>query len=106
MRVFTTMSLTFSDGYVEYKFLFDTFDGPSVYWYPFWDADLGTPIGKKAQLYRNREGLTSASIQWLGGLQSQWQGTADRVAGKRSRCFKWLSKVVLIPSQIWTVKST
>ena len=57
MRVFTTMSLTLSDGYVEYKFLFDTFDGPSVYWYPFWDADLGTPIGKKAQLYRNREGL-------------------------------------------------
>ena len=57
MRVFTTMSLTLSDGYVEYKFLFDTFDGPSVYWYPFWDADLGTPIGKKAQRYRNREGL-------------------------------------------------
>ena len=57
MRVFTTMSLTLSDGYVEYKFLFDTFDGPSVYWYSFWDADLGTPIGKKAQRYRNREGL-------------------------------------------------
>ena len=57
MRIFTTLSLTLSDGYVEYKFLFDTFDGPSVYWYPFWDADLGTPIGEKAQLYRNREGL-------------------------------------------------
>ena len=57
MRIFTTLSLTLSDGYVEYKFLFDTFDGPSVYWYPFWDADLGTPIGKKAQRYRNREGL-------------------------------------------------
>ena len=25
--------------------------------YDFWDADLGTPIGEKAQLYENRESL-------------------------------------------------
>ena len=27
------------------------------YWYAFWDAALGTPVGEKGQLYRNREGL-------------------------------------------------
>ena len=53
MRVFTTMSLTHSNGYVLYN------DGiqHEHYWYDFWDADLGQPIGEKAQLYENREGL-------------------------------------------------
>ena len=53
MRVFTTMSLTHSDGYVLYN------DGiqHEHYWYDFWDADLGQPLGEKAQLYENRDGL-------------------------------------------------
>jgi len=53
MRVFTTMNLTHSDGYVLYN------DGiqHQHYWYDFWDADLGQPIGEKAQLYENRDGL-------------------------------------------------
>ena len=53
MRAFTTMSLTHSDGYVLYN------DGiqHEHYWYDFWDADLGQPIGEKAQRYENREGL-------------------------------------------------
>ena len=53
MRVFTTMSLTHSDGYVLYN------DGiqHEHYWYDFWDADLGQPISAKAQLYENRYGL-------------------------------------------------
>lgn len=53
MRVFTAMSLTHSDGYVLYN------DGiqHEHYWYDFWDAELGQPIGGKAQLYENREGL-------------------------------------------------
>ena len=50
MRFFTTMSLTLSDGYVEYDTL-------SHHWYDFWDAPLGRAIGEKAQLYENREGL-------------------------------------------------
>ena len=57
MRVFTTLSLTHSNGYVEYKFHFFLSSGPSVHWDPFWDADLGTPVGEKGQLYRNRDGL-------------------------------------------------
>ena len=38
----------------------DTFlhrHGDTHYWYDFWDADLGHPIGKKGRLYPNREGL-------------------------------------------------
>ena len=78
MRLFTTMSLTLSDGYVLYvigsasffhehfwynSFLPESHDThPHVhdhdhYWYDFWDADLGKPIGEKGVLYRNRDGL-------------------------------------------------
>ena len=38
----------------------DTFlhaHGGAHYWYDFWDADLGQPIGKKGQLYQNRVGF-------------------------------------------------
>ena len=54
MRVFTTLSLTHSDGYVTMS---TTPPAKTTYWYDFWDADLGQPIGEKAQLYRNRDGI-------------------------------------------------
>ena len=44
MRFFTTMSLTLSDGYALYN---------TRFWYSFWDADLGQPIGPTAQRYQN-----------------------------------------------------
>ena len=53
MRVFTTPSLTHSNGYV----LYSDGVGHGHYLYDFWDADLGQPVGKKAQRYENREGL-------------------------------------------------
>ena len=53
MRVFTTMSLTLSDGYVMYNIG----DSHDHYWYDFWDANLGKPIGPKTQQYQNVEGL-------------------------------------------------
>ncbi len=53
MRVFTTMSLTHSDGYV----LYNIGDSHRHYWYDFWDANLGRPVGPKAQQYQNIEGL-------------------------------------------------
>ena len=54
MRLFTTMSLTLSDGYVLY-----TVGGHAQHhiWYPFWDADLGQPIGPTVQRYQDIEGL-------------------------------------------------
>ncbi|RKU05650.1 hypothetical protein C6502_22240 [Candidatus Poribacteria bacterium] len=70
MRVMTTLSLTHSDGYVMY----DTGWGavavcpecPYVWgvahehiWYDFWDADLGRPVGSKAQHHQNINGLFS-----------------------------------------------
>ena len=81
MRVFTTTSLTHSDGYVLYitgirspnhEHDWSTFEPTHAevhnrgithnhhhdhYWYHFWDADLGKPIGPKAQQYQNVEGL-------------------------------------------------
>ena len=57
MRMFTTLSLTHSDGYVLYT------DGQRDFavgleiphhahvWYDFWDVDLGQPVGPKATLY-------------------------------------------------------
>ena len=54
MRMMTTLSLTHSDGCVIYN------TGKSNHdhiWYPFWDANLGRPIGAKAQTYQNIEGL-------------------------------------------------
>lgn len=47
MRAYTTLSLTFSDGYV----VFSEPANHTHYWYDFWDADLGRPVGPKAQLY-------------------------------------------------------
>ena len=80
MRAFTTMSLTHSDGYVQYvsgigstvhTHGYEIWESHSSehargeihdhqhqhYYYDFWDADLGQPIGGKAQPYENREGL-------------------------------------------------
>ena len=69
MRVFTTMSLTHSDGYVMYNTGTGAIPGPDPdaiypwgpghehFWYPFWDADLGRPISLKAQRYKDIPGL-------------------------------------------------
>ena len=54
MRLFTTMSLTLSDGYALYTT--GHFTGEH-FWYPFWDADLGQPVDPKAQRYQNIEGI-------------------------------------------------
>ena len=53
MRAFTALSLTHSDGYV----LFTEAINHTHYWYDFWDADLGQPVGEKAQVYEGRDGL-------------------------------------------------
>ena len=52
MRAMTALSLTFSDGYALYVTRY--LDGEHMhwhYWYDFWDADLGRPVGPKSQLY-------------------------------------------------------
>ena len=53
VRAFTALSLTHSDGYVG--FVNRVYH--RGYWYDFWDADLGRPVGKKGQLYQETEGL-------------------------------------------------
>ena len=66
MRLFTTMNLTHSDGYVLYTTGFRDLKNLGIpgydadhdhLWHDFWDADLGHPIGVKSQLYQNLAGL-------------------------------------------------
>ena len=62
MRLFTTMGLTHSGGYVLYNTGKRFHGGPDHehVWYDFWDADLGHPVGgaeTKGQLYDNRDGI-------------------------------------------------
>ena len=80
MRLFTTLSLTHSDGYVQYvsgisstvhTHAYEIWEGHSTehargeihdhqhhhYYYDFWDANLGNPIGEKGKQYENREGV-------------------------------------------------
>ena len=49
MRVFTTLSLTHSDGY-------SSFEAPNI-WHDFYDANLGRPVGEKGKRYDNRYGI-------------------------------------------------
>ena len=59
MRVFTTLSLTHANGYVLYNTggFYIGEEHHEHIWYDFWDADLGQPIGEKAQRYENTDGL-------------------------------------------------
>ena len=82
MRLWTTMSLTHSDGYVlftmgsnlDHSHTYEIWPGHSAehaqgkrhghqqqhYWYDFWEAPLGQPVGgdeTKGQLYENRDGV-------------------------------------------------
>ena len=55
MRLFTTMSLTLTDGYIHFV---NGIRGQHVHFrYPFLDADLGQPISPTAQRYQEVEGL-------------------------------------------------
>ena len=59
MRLFTTLSLTHSDGYIIYT-LGEAYyggSGHSHFWHDFWDIDLGYPIGPKGQRYKDIPGL-------------------------------------------------
>ena len=61
MRAITVLSLTHSDGYVLYTDGTRDFGPPHPHhhhwWHPFWDANLGRPVGEKAQLYGDVDGL-------------------------------------------------
>ena len=59
MRLATTLSLTHSDGYVDYTTHVPAAAGGHrlAPWYDFWDTNLGQPISEKAQRCDNCEGL-------------------------------------------------
>ena len=63
MRVFTTLSLTHSDGYCIYRapllgeYSYKGIHDGAHIWHDFWDADLGKPIGEKGQRCDGCDGL-------------------------------------------------
>ena len=66
MRMFTTLTLTHSNGYVLYTDGmrdFVTHEEPFLFphhghiWHSFWDTDLGQPLGPKKALYDDTPGL-------------------------------------------------
>ncbi len=106
MRVFTTMSLTHSDGYVLYN------DGiqHEHYWYDFWDADLGQPIGEKAQLYEGSEGLfirefTNGWAVYNRSGKTQEISLPEQAIGVESRFQSTLHTVSNLDGEIY-LKST
>ena len=139
VRAFTTLSLTHSDGYVLYTtgiigpfedhpHTYEIWEGHSQehargeyhihhhqqYWYPFYDADLGQPIGgdeTKGQLYENREGLFIREFTngWTAynrsGKEQQIQfpeavsGVASGVAEKRSHTLSDLDGEIYLKSE-------
>ena len=89
MRIVTTLSLTHSDGYV----LFNHSTAAGHYWYDFWDADLGRPVGQKGQLHQETEGLyireftngwavyNHSGVPQAVTLPEEVQGVASRMTG-------------------------
>ena len=94
MRVFTTLALTFSDGYINYHMERGPYRGH--YPYDFWDAPLGRPIGAKGEIYENIDGLfireftNGWAVYNRSGKEQQIEfseavsGVASGVEGKRS----------------------
>ena len=90
MRATTTMSLTHSDGYIQFAIGYYH----EKYWYDFWDADLGQPVGPKSQLYDEdtpglyiREFTNGWAVYNHSGapqtitLPEEVQGVASRLSG-------------------------
>ena len=115
MRIFTTMSLTLSDGYVNYLTLFGEY-GPEVYWHPFYDAPLGRPIGEKGQRYKNtddvaiegvfiREYTNGWAVYNRSGKEQQIEfpeavsGVASGVEDKRSHVLSDLDGEIYLKSE-------
>ena len=111
MRVFTTMSLTHSNGYVSlgpslrsnHTHFYEIWPGHSEthtqgirhehthhhFWYPFYEAPLGRPIGEKGQFYHNRDGLyirefTNGWAVYNRSGQAQEIQLSERVSGVES----------------------
>ena len=105
MRVFTTLTLTHSDGYVVYNtgaFYIGESDHEH-YWYDFWDAPLGRPVGGA----ETKGSFTTTSMAY-SSVSSPTAGQSITVPARNSRsnsrkaqqAFQVASKPTRTPSQI------
>ena len=134
-RVFTTLSLTHSNGYVTFGHLslksgahqhgYEVQQGHSEeharaephehvyrYWYSFWDADLGRPVGEKAQSYEDTEGLfirkftNGWAVYNRSGKEQQIEfseavsGVASGVEGEHSHTLPDLDGEIYLKSEL------
>ena len=130
MRFFTTMSLTLSDGCVNFALGFwmqplifgydyddlyipltDGVNPSDHYWYDFWNADLGRPIGEKAQTYKSidslfiREFTNGWAVYNRSGTEQQIEfleavsGVASSVTEKRSHVLPDLDGEIYLKSE-------
>ena len=118
MRVFTTLSLTHSNGYVLYTTGENHIDpsgfGKNHIWYDFWDAELGRPIGgakTKGQFYDNRDGIfireftNGWAVYNRSGTEQQIEfpeavsGVASGVEDKRSHVLPDLDGEIYLKSE-------
>ena len=139
MRAFTTLGLTHSNGYVNFvsgiasynhTHLYEIWDGHSAehargepgdhthehYWYDFWDAPLGRPIGEKAQRYKTpkdvsiegvfiREFTNGWAVYNRSGKEQQIEfpeavsGVASDVKDKRSHTLPDLDGEIYLKSE-------
>ncbi|MCY4553563.1 MAG: leucine-rich repeat domain-containing protein [Candidatus Poribacteria bacterium] len=110
MRLFTTMNLTHSGGYVN----FVSGGLHEHHWYPFYDAPLGRPVGgdeTKGQLYENREGLfireftNGWAVYNRSGKEQTIEfseavsGVASGVEGERSHTLRDLDGEIYLKSE-------
>ena len=107
MRVFTTMGLTHSDGYVLYNGGIQH----EHYWYNFWDVDLGQPVGEKAQLYENRDGLfirefTNGWAVYNRSGKPQKIRLPEQVTGVESGLFNTLHILPDLDGEIYLKRTT
>jgi hypothetical protein len=103
MRVFTTLTLTHSDGYVVYNTGEADVEGSDHghAWYDFWDADLGQTVGAKAQLYEDQEGLFIREFTNGWAVYNRSGTRNSRSNSQRAQqAFQVVSKPTRTPSQI------
>ena len=83
MRALTALSLTMSDGYVLFS---SPSEGFHHYWYDFWDADLGRPVGVRSPTPRMKAPPVSTSVNSPTGGRCTTTAARHRSSRCRRRC--------------------
>ena len=102
MRVFTTLTLTHSNGYVLYWIERNT--GTHLYhdriWYGFWDAPLGRPVKQRGSFTKTEMAYSSASLLTAGRSITGPARHSRSSSHRAQQPFQVAAKGTPTPSQI------